>query len=335
MPINLEHGGNIHAVARARGWDWREVLDFSASINPLGPSPKVREAIIGALDRVRHYPERHAERLRERLAEEWKVQPEQILTGNGATELIHFLARQPVFRRVGLVVPTYSEFHKAWPDAPSYQAELAGNADCDLMVYTNPNNPLGTACQIETKAWRLVDESFLEFTSLPTAMHEPRTLVLRSLTKFQALPGLRIGALVGPGDLMRKLYEFREPWAVNCLAEAACFAAIDDREHQQKTREYVSSERHWLIDALTSLSGARVTAGVANYLFVELDYPASELADFLMDRRILIRVCTHAPGISGQAVRIAVRRREENERLVDEWRKFIPTRAPISMEFAR
>ena len=86
--MDLTHGGNIFRAAEQRGVPWQQVLDFSASINPLGPSPAAREAILTAMDRIAHYPERTGERLCKRLADEWSVSPTQVLVGNGATELL-------------------------------------------------------------------------------------------------------------------------------------------------------------------------------------------------------------------------------------------------------
>ena len=94
----ITHGGNLFAVARAHGSHWRDLLDFSASITPLGPAPGVRDAIITALDEIVHYPDPYAARLTEALATNWNVEPDAILTGNGATDLIHFLARTPLRR---------------------------------------------------------------------------------------------------------------------------------------------------------------------------------------------------------------------------------------------
>ncbi|MEJ7608506.1 MAG: aminotransferase class I/II-fold pyridoxal phosphate-dependent enzyme [Bryobacteraceae bacterium] len=113
----LAHGGDIFSQACANGWDWHDVLDFSASINPLGPSPHVRKAIIASLDKIVHYPDRYSSDLVLRLAEEWSVDPDSILVGNGATELIHFLSRVWVHQNTTLIVPTFSEFHRAYPGA--------------------------------------------------------------------------------------------------------------------------------------------------------------------------------------------------------------------------
>ena len=310
----VRHGGNVRQIARERGWDSRAIADFSASINPLGPAPGVSDAIRGALDRIASYPETEPACLREALGELWSVDPERIILGNGATELLHWFARVTEFDRVTLAVPVFSEFHRAYPNArcaPPAQRE-------GLLVLTQPVNPTGAVVNTDHEPPLLVDESFVEFTGLPSAAARPDVWVLRSLTKFYALPGLRIGALIGPREDVERLRPRREPWQVNVLAEAAALAAIADCEHARQTLEFVERERAWLAANLP----VRPEPSCANYLFVRLPHAAAPLCAHLLERKILIRDCAGMPGIDGPAVRIAVRTRDENERLVATWKEF-------------
>ena len=214
IALELTHGGAIFAIAQERGWHWQEVLDFSANINPLGPAPGVHKAIIDALDEIVHYPDRYSSRLQRALAEDWDIDPERILLGNGATELIHFVARVwPA--KPALVTPVFSEFHRAYPSARLIRH---GDAwpDEEFVVVTNPMNPTGAAVDVPDRAGdTLIDESFIDFTDLPTRIHS-HNIVLRSLTKFHALPGLRIGALVGPGDFIRLFESSQGTLASQC-----------------------------------------------------------------------------------------------------------------------
>ena len=313
----VTHGGNVFAAARDLGCDWREILDFSASINPLGPSPRVRSAITAAMDRIVHYPDPYAAELQSALAKEWGVAEERILLGNGATELIHFLARvwpvQPT-----LMTPVFSEFHRAYP-----RAQVDHPTEDGLLVITNPINPTGaSACFRQRRGLTIVDESFIEFSDLPTRMHEDRCIVLRSLTKFHAIPGLRVGALVGPIDLVQQWRSLREPWQVNVLAEAAALAALDDKAHQSRTREYVASERERMFEQVGELPGVKVYPSHANFCFVMLKYSAAQLCAHFYKHKVLVRNCTGMPGVDGEAVRFAIRTREENHRLVQLWRAF-------------
>ena len=310
----MTHGGNLFAICRERGWDWREVLDLSASINPLGPAPGVREAIVAAVERIVHYPERMTPVLAAKLAEVWGVEPEQILLGNGATELIHFLARVWPDEGVTLAVPTFSELHRAWPRARCCRFEDVPAEG--RVVVTQPNNPTGEGRDLS--GWSrpgLVDESFIEFSERPSLVGLTRErrdlLVLRSLTKFYALPGLRVGALVGHPETMAQLRDRREPWQVNALAEAAALAALSDLEWAERSRRLVAEERRWL--------GVPTDANF--YLFYT--ERAAEMCRWFLERKVILRDCTGWPGLERPAVRIAIRTRPENCRVVEMIREFL------------
>jgi threonine-phosphate decarboxylase len=321
--MSIQHGGNLFEIARDRGWNWREIADFSASINPLGPSPAVFDAIRGALERIVHYPEREPLALRRALAEQWNVDEAQIILGNGATELLHWFARVVPHDGVTLAVPVFSEFHRAFPGARRVPAADPSRwPRKGLLVLTQPNNPTGAALDAaaidKASASLLLDESFVDFTGLPSAAGRPGVWVLRSLTKFYALPGLRIGALIGPRDAVERLRPLREPWHVNVLAEAAALAALADHDHSRRTLDFVREERRYLETWLP----VRPEPSTANYLFIRLPHSAAPLCAHLLDRKILVRDCAGTPGVKGPAIRVAVRRRAENERLIGAWKEF-------------
>ena len=194
------------------------------------------------------------------------------------------------------------------------------------------NNETGTILPIEALDsklteghWLLVDESFLELTDAPSALQlvqrYENLLVLRSLTKLHALPGLRIGALVGQS--VPAMMPYREPWQVSVLAEAASLAAIRATDHHQRTRNFVNAERGWLAEQLAALPGLRPLAGTANYLLVWTTQDPAPLVAWLAARRVLVRDCTHIPGVDAPAIRLAVRLRADNERLLELLREFL------------
>lgn len=333
--MTINHGGNLFAIACERGWDWRDVLDLSASINPLGPAPGVRAAILEALDRIAHYPGQEPSGLEEFLAASWGVPASAVLAGSGATELVHYVARAGWQGPAAVVTPAWSEFYRAFPHAlrlSVHDPESWPNRG--LLVLSQPASPTGEALgeeilrrAIATREGPvLVDESFIEFTRLPSAVAwceaHPNLLVLRSLSKFHALPGLRIGALVGSGEWMRRLRRKREPWQVNALAEAAARAALADITHAQRTRAVVDEERAFLLESLESLDGLQFAPAVANFLFAQTARPAAEICDWFLDRKIILRNCTGLPGVEGEAIRFAVRTRPENKRFLAAAREF-------------
>lgn len=325
---SITHGGNIFAAAGQQGVSWKQVLDFSASINPLGPSPAAKEAILSALDRIAHYPDRTSWPLRERLALEWGVRPEMLIAGNGATELLFDWCRH--FGTGIIAAPAFSEFHRAWPEAQlCLLADPSTWPDKGPLVLTRPANPTGKLIDCETvlrysqsrRDAVLVDESFIDFCSSEslTAQAGGNLYVLRSLTKFWALPGLRIGVLVGDVDI---LAASRPPWAVNALAEAAALASIEDRQHAASSIAFVKEERSWLARELGALPGLKVWDPTANFLFAEVPTSA-EWTRFASARGVLIRDCVGWPGFDVKGLRMAVRKRWENEILVSVLKDYL------------
>ena len=166
----------------------------------------------------------------------------------------------------------------------------------------------------------IIDESFIEFTAAASLVgmvqSRPNLYVLRSLTKFHAIPGLRIGAVVGPVDELQRWS--REPWSVNVLAEAAVIASLSDTMHARQTVAFVNEERNWLIQQLAQIPGVRPLPSAANFLLLELDRAVQPIAHALELQKMLVRDCSSWPGVTHpHAMRVAVRPRFENIRLVE------------------
>jgi threonine-phosphate decarboxylase len=324
----ITHGGNVFGAAQELNIPWQQVLDFSASINPLGPSPAAREAILTSIDRIVHYPSRSGECLRERLASEWNVPAARVATGNGATELLFDWCRY--FPAGAIATPAFGEFHRIWPAAVLFPLDDRRTwPESGAVVLTRPANPTGFLLAADSvlayagsrKDPVLVDESFLDFTGAESLVPHARgnLFVLRSMTKFWALPGLRVGALVGD---VAPIAARRPPWSLNTLAEQAALASLLDRDYATRSREFIRAESAWLEDELRSLRGFRVWSPSANYLFLQTPDSAA-LTRFAAQRHILIRDCGNWPGLTLAGVRVAVRRRWENERLLCVLREYV------------
>jgi len=347
------HGGNIYQTARRMGWNWREVLDLSASINPLGVSPRARRAIRDSMERVAHYPENGAPDLRQAAARRWEIGEDQILAGNGATDLIYFLLRALSPRKTLLVTPTFSEYRRALTGSTistlalercqKYQldfARLSRKIDedrPDLLILTHPNNPTGATAapdallrwllsEVSPETAVLLDESFIDFTGQPSvvrlAARRPRLFVLRSLTKFYALPGLRVGLLVAEPDSAARLETARQPWAVNALAERAAIAALEDTGFHTKTLRLMDAERLWVGEQLREIPDLDPVPTAANFFFAHTHRAIVELEEFLLARKVLVRNCTGMEGVQGEALRFALRTRDENARFVALLKEF-------------
>lgn len=345
-----DHGGNVYEDCPT-GEPW---LDFSANINPLGLSPLVREAILSRVDDIVHYPDPEARGLKEALASFYRVPQETIVLGNGAAELFYcfFYTVRP--RRVLLPVPSFSEYEKAARAAGAevrylpllkkqgfaFDSKEAVRqiAQIDAIVLCTPNNPTGRLLaqkelcafldQLQGRGvWVVVDESFLDFredrevyTMRHLTKRYPYLFVVQSMTKFFALPGLRLGFGIAEPKLCRRLEDGKDVWNVNFLAQMAGIAALSDKEYQEAARSFVRSEKKFLASELAKFPGIEVFVPSVNFIFFRLQQGTDFLRRFLIslrERGILLRDCSNYSGLDGAYLRAAVRSRVENERLLE------------------
>lgn len=303
------HGGNIHAVAMELGRRASSLLDFSASINPLGPSSKVRRLLAREAEGlIRHYPDPECGNLRRALASRWRLSPRHFVIGNGSIELIHLLPRVLQCRSALIVGPTFSEYGAALSLAGA-QAQLLSARKRDgyrppldkagkwiqsaarraqgasAVFLCNPNSPTGQACEPgdleelvrqagQSGVWMILDETFMEYCEslslLPVLHRYPRLIVLRSFTKFYGLPGLRIGYGVCAPSLAEVLRRHQPPWSVNGYAQAAAEAAMNDRPYVRRSLAFMEAERERVSMRLSGIPGLRVFPSRANFLLLEL-----------------------------------------------------------------
>lgn len=350
------HGGKIREAAAALGLPACEILDFSANINFLGPTPAVVEAARRAVSEMAWYPLDPPAPLRRAASEFLGVPEAQVLLGNGASELISLVVAHLRPRRVLVVGPTFTEYGRAaraWGaevdtlclpaerDFTLVTADFArlGLADrvarADLVFLCDPNNPTGAlqdrggrdallALAARAGVPVLVDESFLAFTAAwpegsATRERLPNLLVLHSFTKILALPGLRVGALAVPPAMAPTLGLRVPPWNLNCVVQAAALAGFAEREVLAATPGAVAAARQELVAALTALPGIeQVLPADANFICLKLEEPgAARVTAALRERHgILIRDLTDFPGMGPVYLRSAVRRSEENAQLV-------------------
>jgi len=349
-----EHGGNVFAVARSLGMPPEQIVDFSASINPLGMAPGVRAALAGSLDKLLHYPDKGAAELKERLAAYHGVDACEIAVANGSTELIHLAPRLVGGGRGLIVAPAFAEYASAltrsgWQidyltlqsgdgfalPLPALREKLAEGYD--LLFICNPGNPTGALipkddiervidlCH-ESGTFLVLDEAFIDFCEAESAKgvvrQSRRAVLLRSMTKFFAIPGLRLGYAIGAPETIDAIASLQDPWSVNTAAQVAGIASLKDALYCERTRDYVEKERERLAGGLARFPGLRVFPSRANYILVQLGNgsTAGELRLQLMKKGILIRDCGNFEGLDGSFFRVAVRLREENDLLLEHLR---------------
>jgi len=206
-----------------------------------------------------------------------------------------------------------------------------------IVYFCNPNNPTGMlvssdvltdiarrALQRDTLIF--LDEDFLEFVengerfSMINQIHEfPNLCILRSFTKIYGLTGLRVGYTVASEEITDILMNAKIPWNVNCVAQAAAVAALKDEEHLEKTLQLIKEEKTFLLNELAKFKSLKVYPPDANFLFIDIQktgLTAPQLREKMLRRGILIRDCSSFSGIDNCYVRIAVKTRLENEKLL-------------------
>lgn len=342
------HGGNLRELAQRAGLNRDEILDFSASINPLGPPEGLRAAIARSLDQVVHYPDPDCTELVECLARRYRVSPEQIVVGNGSTEVFYALARALPFARAVIAVPSYSDYATSMraagrevclvklDEATNFAIEwnrldplLRGD---EIVLLGQPNNPTGRAFESESlralaarhpATMFVVDEAFADFMDGYRSLADcglPNVIVVRSLTKFYAIPGLRLGFAVASVAVAERIRQQILPWSVGTLAQDAAVAVLSDDEYVRRSIALVNQQRSRLSERLATLPGVHVYPSVTNYLLARLDradMTAPALADRLLCQGIAIRTFTPEQHLDERFFRVAVRTEKENARLCD------------------
>ncbi|OYD97647.1 threonine-phosphate decarboxylase [Nostoc sp. 'Peltigera membranacea cyanobiont' 210A] len=341
------HGGNLAWAAALAGCPPDAILDFSASISPLGPPNSAIAAIKSQIGNLKHYPDPNYSELRLALSHFHQVPSEWILPGNGSAELLTLIGRELAqLAATILITPAFGDYYRT---LAAYNANVL---ECPLSLVTdhwslfldkgqrtkdkglllnNPHNPTGKLFTresilpyLEQFALVVVDEAFMDFVPpneeqslIPVVQEYPNLVVLRSLTKFYSLPGLRLGYAIAHPDCLAKWQLWRDPWPVNTLAAAAAIAALQDTEFQQQTWAWLPPARNQLFQGLTEIPGLQPQASAANFLLVESQESTSQLQQQLLKyHQILIRDCLSFKELGDRFFRVAVREESDNQRLL-------------------
>ncbi|MCC6503259.1 MAG: threonine-phosphate decarboxylase [Deltaproteobacteria bacterium] len=350
------HGGNIWLASASRGTHPSDILDFSASINPLGFPASARKALLGAFKSIPPYPDPASTELKKAIANFHSIGTGEVAPANGSNELISVIPRLLKSGPSLIVEPAFTEYKKALElegikvkrhllreragfrlNAKRLKKAMEGSS---AVYIANPSNPSGARagkdCLLDviahagkTGALVVIDEAFADFTGvsvIPEAIKAGNVIVLRSMTKFYAMAGLRLGYAVGGKKLMARLAAFIPAWSVNTLASAAGVAALKDRAFRKRTLEWFECEREFLFKGLSSLSGLTPFESSANYVMVRLKegVDARALRKWLLEKDgILIRELSAFPGLGPQFFRVAVLGREANKKLLAALKRFL------------
>lgn len=348
------HGGDVFGAAAEAGLKPEDIMDFSSNVNSCPVPEAVIEAVRDPLKFLGRYPDPSARELRESAAQAFGVSADSVLAGNGSTEFLYAVPRRLRPRRAVVLAPCYHDYWRACdhagveaegvlaseanefqPDVAQLELRLSG---VDMAFLGNPNNPTGVAIpagEIRTLARKfpsalfVVDESLVEFVpesigaSLLSAPLPENVIVLRSLSLFDGLAGLRIGFMIAAADLCAQVDQTREPWTVSPLAQAAGRALLESERDATAIREQVIAERERVRDALSQMTGLRVFRSQANFLLLKITKPnlsPSQLCRRILKQKMLIRNTAGFRGLNGKFVRVSVRTPADNDSLLTGFR---------------
>ena len=343
--IDRIHGGNCSK---------RDVIDFSVNINPLGLPKGLADIISKNTDLVLRYPDPSSERLKRKIAISDGVSPENIAVGNGSIELIYLIPRAFKIRKPLIITPIFSEYEFAvrsngstpaffnTSEKDNFKIDCGRLAKClprfDALFLCNPNNPTGTLLYSDDvlylarllkkrRGLLVLDEAFIGFTAqaknkavISEAVKSGSVVILRSLTKLFAIPGLRLGYVIGCRDMVGRIAGLQYPWNVNHPVQIAGETALADKAYAARTRLFVSRERHYMAERLSDIKGIKVYPASANFILCKLEKApirsAGELTRRLLRKGIYIRDCANFRGLNDKFFRVAVRNRGDNARLI-------------------
>lgn len=348
------HGGDVKTAAEAYGFDPQEIVDFSANINPLGLPAGLLAYLTEQFETITAYPDPACRKLISVLKEYYQPR-HSLVAGNGAGELIYTLMRILPAGIALIPAPSFNLYARAAQAAGrpvsyhylqrEHEFRLQVEQICQqirqerpaVVILCNPNNPTGCgltrdeilavseACA-EINAYLVIDEAFLEFAPdweerTLLQMAPEHLLVLCSMTKMYAIPGLRLGFLAAPSQLCEAVQNNRDPWSVNALAQLAGEFVLRDKTFVQKSVEVITAEARALYQTLQTIPDLHPFVPGANYILLEsLQLSSTELQEELLKQKVLIRDCGNYQGLDQHYVRVAVRSRAENQILLEAFR---------------
>lgn len=358
----VSHGGDIWGFSRKYNLPLEEVLEFSGPINFMGPPPKAVEAVKANARLIKFYPDPNPIEFKRALAAYvgHGVDAENILLGNGSIELIYMITEAlPQMFRALIPVPSFSEYEKAAlrvggkvtfvqlpPDfaMENDKIKAAVTSDTKILSICNPHSPSGRLyakdevmdlvdfCKKRDIIFS-IDENYIEFaeegdkhTVAGMVKDYDNLFVIRSVTKFFGMAGIRFGYAIAAPSLIDKLETVRQPWSMNGLVNAVTLAAISDTEFIQTTKETIRKNRTELAKELSAIDGLDVFPSTTNFLLIKIlnrKLASTKLKELLAKEKILIRDCSTFMGMDDSYVRVTVRSAKDNALLVEKIRQIM------------
>ena len=352
---DLGHGANVDNMAKKFGKNENDIIDFSSNVNPHIISD-LGKYVLEGLEKSRSYPDINYTNLRNNISDYIKVDSELIIPGNGATEIIYLLMKS-IKRRLAILNPTFSEYGRGAKlnnlEIIDFHIKEENNFSIDLdeiqkkmdkfdsLFVCNPNNPNGKVkdlnelldLMIENDKLLIVDETFMEFVgeeekySLINKIEQtPNLFILKAVTKFFGMPGLRLGyGVTSNKQIINNIYEYKEPWTINSFAENLSNYLFKDKEYINGSKDYYINERKFMLEELRKISRLKVYDTDTNFVLIKLDDDeANSLKLELFEKyNILIRDASNFIGLDKSYIRVAIKSHNDNKVLIESLRKIL------------
>ena len=343
-----KHGGNIY--------DKTIEYDFSSNINPFGIPDEVKKDIRDSIYLCEKYPDDKCIELQREIADFESLEPENIICGNGAIDIIYKAVNFLKPEKALIATPCFSEYEKALRESGSevcfYERKSSEEGffigedfldrmrGMDLIILCQPNNPTGEIISdnllgkvikkaSEEKSFLIIDECFMDFVeekekhSCKRYMNDSM-LIIKAFTKIFGMPGIRLGyGLSNNVKLINALEEFGPAWSVSSTANVAGVSVLkyvkNNEKYLSELTRYIKEENIYLSDEIRK-TGIEVFDSEANFLLL---YSEKNLYEELLEKQILIRDCSNFRGLKNGFYRIAVRTHRENQALISALRKVV------------
>ena len=350
------HGSDLEKIEEIYGIKKEEIVSFSANVNPLGVSPLLKHTLSDQIDAITSYPDREYTSLRRCIAAYCGTETENVIVGNGSTELISLFIQVEHPKKALVIGPTYSEYEREialgggttlyYPlrEADDFKLNVEDflshlNESIDLLVICNPNNPTSSSiprsdmrhildvCK-QYDIYVMVDETYVEFadnmaelTAVPLTNYYNNIVILRGTSKFFAAPGLRLGyAVTGNRDLIKSINTRKNPWTINSLAAIAGEIMFRDKAYIHDTYQLIASERERICRILDTQDTLTYYPPSANFVLLKIQkegVTSEDLFDTAIRQGLMIRDCSTFPFLDQKFIRFCFMMPEDNDKLLD------------------
>ncbi len=345
------HGGNPEASFTRLDIPQHKVIDFSVNTSPLGPPRILFKNWNNLAGEVTCYPNMNGDGVADYYKARFNLDREYILPGNGSTECIYLVPRVLKLKRAAVIVPSFHDYERSCLLAGTEVVEVPLMAEngfralslsdlektmsgVDALMLGSPNNPTGTVYSSDLlleladtfpDKWILVDEAFIQFLSdyeKRTLVNEEKIrknlLVFHSLTKFYAIPGIRLGCVVGHPETVALLQKNKEPWTINGIAEKTASLLIDCLDYEDQLKRLIDRERRRFFTGLGPLKGLKLLGSSANFVLAQWTATADldDLLRILLSNGLHVRDCRNFRLMEDNYFRFAIRKAADNEQLI-------------------